>query len=286
MAKAYQIRHYPTVAYSPWVNGTIERLNRDILSALRAMLGELKLAPQDWRIVIGSIQTVINESSEARLGKNDDGSTRSAFEVMTGIRPRRRLIHIVQGPPKYGHYQIDHSMAEKLCSIDMLAKSIHNMHKEVHERISPRQQRVIDEHNRATNIVWPKFSIRGLVVVCEPELPSHKLGFSWPGPQRVIGTKSSAVLVVEDLITKKVDNMHTARVRKYFGSLDGRPVPDDVLNLADCTAAKYDIVERILDVRKHADKLWVKGNGKGCRMRGTIHGMTFRRCTKMCPTCS
>lgn len=112
MDKAYQIRHYPTVAYSPWVNGTIERLNRDILSALRAMLGELKLAPQDWGTVIGTIQTVIKEAPEARLGKDDDSSTRSTLEVMTGIHPRRQLIHIIQGPLKYGHYQIDCSVAE------------------------------------------------------------------------------------------------------------------------------------------------------------------------------
>lgn len=92
-------------------------------------------------------------------------------------------------------------------------------------------------------------------MVCKPKLPSHKLGLSWHGPQRVIGTKSSVVLVLEDLITEKVDSVQTARVRKYYGSLDGRPVPDDVVHLADRTAEKYDVAERILDIRKHADRL-------------------------------
>lgn len=39
MADAYNMQHNPTVAYSQWVNNTVERLNIGILSAMRAMQG-------------------------------------------------------------------------------------------------------------------------------------------------------------------------------------------------------------------------------------------------------
>jgi len=52
LAAAHSIVHKPVVAYSPWVNGTVERLNRDILATMRAVLSELKLAPHDWAAVL------------------------------------------------------------------------------------------------------------------------------------------------------------------------------------------------------------------------------------------
>lgn len=48
MADFYKVLHKPTVAYSPWVNGTVERLSRYILAAMVAMRGELKLWPHDY----------------------------------------------------------------------------------------------------------------------------------------------------------------------------------------------------------------------------------------------
>lgn len=75
MADKYNIKHELTVACSPLVNGTINRLDRDILASLRAILGELKLGPQDWMSVIDTVPTVLNEAPQARLERNPDGST-------------------------------------------------------------------------------------------------------------------------------------------------------------------------------------------------------------------
>lgn len=97
MARDFNIQHKPTVAYSPWVNGTVERLNRDILAAMRSILAELKMAPQDWTLVIDQIPSILNEAPEERLGRNPDGSTRSPLQVMTGIRPRRALLQVMPG---------------------------------------------------------------------------------------------------------------------------------------------------------------------------------------------
>lgn len=42
-AKGYRIKHRFTVAYSPWINGTMENCMRHILSACLALLSEFKL---------------------------------------------------------------------------------------------------------------------------------------------------------------------------------------------------------------------------------------------------
>ena len=83
LANDYRILHKPTVEYSPWANGTVESLMRTVLAALRSIMLELKLAPQDWKDIITSIQTIINSTGLERLGKNGDGTLRSPLKVMT-----------------------------------------------------------------------------------------------------------------------------------------------------------------------------------------------------------
>lgn len=95
MARDFNIQQKPTVAYFPWVNGTVERLNRDILAAMQAMPGELNMAPQEWASVIDLIPSILNEAPEERLGRNADGSTWSALQDITGILPGRALLQVM-----------------------------------------------------------------------------------------------------------------------------------------------------------------------------------------------
>lgn len=264
MAEAHNIQHRPTVAYSPWVNGTVERLNRDILAALRAVLGELKLAPQDWPSVIDIIPSVLNEAPESRLGRNDDGSTRSALEVMTGIRPRRSILQVIpQSENPLTPCSMERAVAERLCMIENIQTRLRDLHKDVNTRIDARRRRAIDAHNAATNIIQPHFEVGDFVIVCKAARPPHKLAFRWSGPRRVVAVKSPAVCVVEDLLTQKRETIHATRMKKYCGKLDGGEVPDEVLDLADRTAAKYEVVESIVDIQMNDDGIWLRLQWEG-----------------------
>lgn len=95
IADAFNIQYHPTVSFELWVNGTVERLNRDILAAVRATLSELKLAPRDWASVIDIIPSVLNEAPESRPGRNTDGWTRTPLELMIDIRPCRAILQIL-----------------------------------------------------------------------------------------------------------------------------------------------------------------------------------------------
>lgn len=144
MSEAFNIQHHPTVADSPWVNGTVERLNRDILCVVRAMLGELKLAPQDWVSIIDNLPSVLNEAPEARLGRNKDGTTRTALEVMTGKRPRRAIIQVMsQHEVRNTPCTLERASSERLCSITDIQESLSELHKDVKKRIDTRHHRAI-----------------------------------------------------------------------------------------------------------------------------------------------
>lgn len=60
MDREYNIQRKPAVAYSTWVSGTVELLNREILAALRAVMGELKLATEDWPEIIDIVPSILN----------------------------------------------------------------------------------------------------------------------------------------------------------------------------------------------------------------------------------
>lgn len=265
MARDYNIRHMPTVAYSPWVNGTVERLNRDILAALRALLGELKLAPQDWTAIIDVIPSILNEAPEERLGKNQDGSVRSALQVMTGIRPRRALLQVMPGRILSDAEEISISRgdAERLAQVENLQTDLHEMHRDVSERINARRKRAIDAHNAATNIIVPSFVVGDYVIVCKPTKREHKLAFRWCGPRRVVAVTSPAVCVVEDLVTGRNEKVHTSRLKKYNALFDGEEVPEEVLDLASRTAAKYEVVEQIVDIDENNDGFWLRLQWEG-----------------------
>ncbi|OWZ00171.1 hypothetical protein PHMEG_00028706, partial [Phytophthora megakarya] len=67
------------VAYSPWINGSVERANRDILQVLRAMIMEYKISHNDWIYLIPLVQANMNHSPVASL------ANRAPVEVFTGL---------------------------------------------------------------------------------------------------------------------------------------------------------------------------------------------------------
>lgn len=83
---------------------------------------------------------------------------------------------------------------------------------------------------------------------------------------------SPAVCVAEDLVSQKRDNLHVARIKKYWGSIYGTEVPIEVLDLADRTTAKYKNVERSVYISKNNDGLWMWCNGKFFPRNATKQG--------------
>lgn len=93
---AHRAKHQFTVAYSPWINGTVENTYRHVRAACTALLTELKLAPQDWSTVIPLISSILNEAPLQRLRFRQPKVFRTPLEVMTGTQPcRSPLISIV-----------------------------------------------------------------------------------------------------------------------------------------------------------------------------------------------
>jgi transposase InsO family protein len=55
-----QINHHVTTAYSPWANGTVEKVNHDIQKLLRSLLSEWQMESSQWPLLLPLIHSVLN----------------------------------------------------------------------------------------------------------------------------------------------------------------------------------------------------------------------------------
>eukprot|EP00171_Calliarthron_tuberculosum_P001965 IDg1965t1 len=210
---------------------------RSVLSAMRAMLTELKLAPQDWVSVLPAIATALNEASLDRLGRRPDGIAYSPLEVMTGITPKRQVLRVL--PPDLIHTKaknISHARTIQVITVKELQASLDQMHKDVQASVSKKGEKAIHRHNRATNIVYRRF----LLVT----------SFSF-AKQRTAATSS----VLNDTSTYRV---HAARLLKYKDSLNGAEVTQDIIDLAGTSESRYEVVSKIVDLGEDKDGIWFR----------------------------
>ena len=264
LAKTHRIRHNFTVAYSPWANGTVESLMRSILSATRAMIAELKLAPQDWTSVIPAIASALNEASLDRLGRRPDGIARSPLEVMTGILPSRPVLRILPRDPNVTKEKtLSNARAAQVLAIAELQVALDKVHKEVERSVSLRRERAIAVHNKATNIITPSFAVGDFVLVRRANDRGHKLRFRWLGPCRITSVHSPLVYGITPLRGGKVERVHCARLIKYRDSLLGKTVTKEMMDLAERTESRYEVVEKIVDVGEAPDGLFFRVQWEG-----------------------
>ena len=62
LRKLMNTRHHFTHAYSPWTNGTVERVNREILTVLRALCSEFRVNYKEWELLVPVVNFVLNHS--------------------------------------------------------------------------------------------------------------------------------------------------------------------------------------------------------------------------------
>lgn len=65
------------------------------MTALQVLLAKFKLAQTYWNRVIHLILLVFSEAPENSFGENNDGTTRSPFQLMTSIWPGGNHLRVI-----------------------------------------------------------------------------------------------------------------------------------------------------------------------------------------------
>ncbi|KAH9141701.1 hypothetical protein AeRB84_014147, partial [Aphanomyces euteiches] len=95
LAHKFKVKHDFTLAYCPWRNGTVERMNRDILQVMRVMLREFRLAEHQWDYLLPIVQANLNQTPVPSL------ANKSPMELFTGLEPTTPLDAIILGSGLY-----------------------------------------------------------------------------------------------------------------------------------------------------------------------------------------
>ncbi|OWZ05895.1 LOW QUALITY PROTEIN: hypothetical protein PHMEG_00021933 [Phytophthora megakarya] len=191
--------------YTPCINGTVERINRDILQVLRAMLLEFQLDTRNWLYLLPLIQANLNHAPVASLGNH------APIEAFTGL-PAPSALDTIAVPSDKGTRLVPVDPERVSAHVE---KYLHDMHKEAAtQREKKRLYEMARAKGRICNFVVGDFVLWSRV---DSRLQGSKLLVRWVGPFRVVEARQHS-FIVQHLITKDKVEVHGSRLKFYCDS--------------------------------------------------------------------
>ncbi|KAE9340815.1 hypothetical protein PR003_g10294 [Phytophthora rubi] len=173
-----------TPAYYPSINGSVERVTRDILQVIRTMILEYKINHSDWPYLMPMVQASPNHTSVPSLGN------KAPDELFTGQpcpTPLREFY-----PPDAGELQ----EVPEVNKDKRLKQRLLNKKRECGENV--------------INFTEGDYVLRSRV----DEKSGNKLLVTWVGPYRVLRAEAQSYLI-QHLITGAELDVHASRMKFY-----------------------------------------------------------------------
>ncbi|KAE9038096.1 hypothetical protein PR002_g6194 [Phytophthora rubi] len=196
-----------TLAYCPWINGSVERLNRDILQVLRVMLLEYNVEQDNWAALLPLIQANLNHSPVASLANH------APAEVFLGVKAKTPLQKILIGSDAIAANVVttgDFSPGVRE-AVGNLRASLDGMHREVATAKEKQTKRNQSNQRGARSV---NFHVGDYVLWSrvDAKKKGNKLSVTWVGPYRVIGANANS-FEIEHLITATTKFVHASRLK-------------------------------------------------------------------------
>lgn len=227
---------YVTPVYSPWLNGTVERLNKDVLQVVRAFLMEYSLDSHEWPYLLPVIQANLNHTPVKSLAGH------SPVEVFTGL-PASSALDVLVVPATETSVERVVELGDMSDKLDSLRVSLQDLHREVNDTKERKRLQDMRAH-KGTPV---NFDVGDFVLWSriEQRLPNHKLLGQWVGPFEVVKALPHS-FEVKHLVTGRVDDVHASRLKFYADS--ALNTTEELLELVSSQGMMLG-VERIVDHR-------------------------------------
>ncbi|POM66201.1 Hypothetical protein PHPALM_17975 [Phytophthora palmivora] len=207
LARRLRTQQSFTSAYSPWINGSVERVNQDVLQVVQVMILEYKISYKDWAYLAPMLQANLNHTAVLSLGNRDPVELFTGLKCPTPLRKfylpdRNELLTVSESD------RIDRYLAE-------LRNSIQRMHKAVDDQ-KLKQRLLNKKRERGENLVnfaEDDFVLRSRV----DEKHKNKLQVIWIGPYQVVRADAHSFRV-QHLITREEPDVHASRLKFYADS--------------------------------------------------------------------
>ncbi|KAE8903142.1 hypothetical protein PF003_g12674 [Phytophthora fragariae] len=197
--------------YSSWINGSVERVNRDILQVLRVLILDYKLNHRDWPRLIPIVQASLNHTAVPSPAGKTPG------ELFTGLEPPSPLQSVFLGPDVSPSVQPARTSAEIESSLAQLRARVRDMHRAVTDA-RLKQTLLNKKRERGDNMV--NFDVGDYVLRSRvDEKRQNKLLVTWVGPYAVTAAHAHNVFTVKQLVTGEELDVHASRL-KFFADKD------------------------------------------------------------------
>ncbi|CAB1109830.1 unnamed protein product [Ectocarpus sp. CCAP 1310/34] len=209
LEKALGVERRFTVANSPWSNGTCERMMREIVRTMKAVLQERRRNVRDWVDLVPAVQWALNTAYRERYAS-------TPYHVMFGRAPRTSFSTLASSSGEA--WNIDTLDATKLKQqVQNVIQTQAVLHKQVQQKV---------DHNRARQRAaasrgdLPAFTVGDYVMVARVRRSgiTPKLSSTWTGPWRVVSAAKKHVYGVQNIVNGQVRDVHVARLRFYADS--------------------------------------------------------------------
>ena len=250
VAKGLKTPHHFTLPYTPWSNGGVERLGKEVLRTFRAVLSELRFPHSEWPDLTPVIQSALNNSPSPQR------RNMAPITIFSGL------------PPSSPVSTFKRSCTGKIVSVSDARTELERNLTSVQDRLAelhPVVQMSLKEHRErarkaASRGVPAGFSEGDYVLIAREDFSAgEKLCLRWRGPRRVVKALSDYVFQVEDLRNGSVEDVHASRIRFYSdSSLDSEAIFPHVLSSE--TGME---VARLMSLEKNRNGLMIHVRWKG-----------------------
>jgi transposase InsO family protein len=198
-----------SLAYSPWINGSVERLNRDIVQVLRAMCLEYKVDIKDWTYFVPVLQANLNHTPVPSLNNR---APIELFCVLPAMSPldfcldsrQKLLVEIGEHPQEISD------------NLERLRESAQAMHRAMTDAREKQTQRNKDNQGL---VVRPNFDVGDFVLRSRVDQKyNDKLLVTWIGPYQIVRADEHSFRV-RHLVTGSEQDVHASRL-KYYADKD------------------------------------------------------------------
>lgn len=114
-----------TTAYSPWANGSVEVVYRQVLNAMRKLCAEFRLGFDQWPRLVPIVQSILNNSSSSKLGG------RAPIKVFTQLSPENPMLSLQTQEEPVQFKSNDKIRAQQIVNLAEIQNGLSQMHREV-----------------------------------------------------------------------------------------------------------------------------------------------------------
>jgi transposase InsO family protein len=232
-----------SVAHIPWINGSIERVNRDVIQVLKVLCLEYRKDIKDWIMFVPLLRASINHTPLPSLGNKAPVELFCALPLPSPLdfcvdEEQKRILELTKQP----------ELIES--KLQQLRDSVQHMHRAVaaERKQQTRRNKYMQTGARKANFSVGDFVLRSRV----DQKYQDKLLVTWIGPYQIKRADKHS-FVVQHLVTGVETDVHASRL-KYYADKDYE-VTEEVRE----HIASQGIVLAVAELKEHRWNASIKG---------------------------